>query len=220
MSKKILDPDAVRCAVLEGDADQSRVLAEKSLQAGLEPLKALEPFIAAIRYAGDLFEQGEFFLPQLLLAASAMKAALEVIFPETGGTATERPMAQGIVLAGTVQGDIHEIGKNLVCALLSANGFKVVDLGADVSWEKLQDGISRHQPDILVLSALLTTTMIQQKQVIEKLVEAGWRDRLKVMVGGAPVTADWATSIGADGYAPDAARAVDKALLLLGKSRA
>lgn len=220
MSEKIPNPDDIRRAVLEGDAGQSHELAEKSLQAGLKPLKALEPFIAAIRHAGDLFEQGDFFLPQLLLAASAMKAALEVIFPESDDMTDRQLVARGTVLAGTVQGDIHEIGKNLVCALLSANGFKVVDLGADVSWEKLQDGISRHQPDILVLSALLTTTMIQQRQVIERLVERGWRDRVKVMVGGAPVTADWAASIGADGYAPDAARAVDKALQLLGKSRA
>lgn len=211
-------PGAIEQCIFEGDEKQAVSFAHASLKAGLTPLQTLEPFVAAIRHAGDLFEEGDFFLPQLLLASNAMKAALGIIFPESEH-GDDRP-TQGTVIAGTVQGDIHEIGKNLVCALLTANGFKVVDLGGDVALERLVEQARQQQADILALSALLTTTMIQQKNLIEKLKAAGLRHRVKVMVGGAPVTADWAKSIGADGYAPDAARAVDEAFRLLGKSRA
>jgi len=206
-------------SILEGDAAQAAALARASLDSGLEPLQALTPFVAAIRHAGDLFEEGEFFLPQLLLASDAMKAALAVFFPDSG-TEMASQFSRGTVIAGTVQGDIHEIGKNLVCALLSAHGFRVVDLGGDVHLDKFLEQARQIKPDLLALSALLTTTMIQQKNLIEKLKAAGMREHVKVMVGGAPVTADWAKSIGADGYAPDAARAVDEALRLVGQNRA
>lgn len=210
--------ELIRRAVLEGNAAEAAKLARQALAAGQNPLTALEPFVAAIRHAGDLFEEGDFFLPQLLLASGAMKAALAVLFPETEEASNSRP-SLGTVLAGTVQGDIHEIGKNLVCALLTAHGFRVVDLGGDVPIDKFLDQTVSLKADLLALSALLTTTMIQQKTLIDKLGQAGLRGRVKVMVGGAPVTAAWAESIGADGYAPDAARAVDEAFRLMGKER-
>ena len=218
MNLKKPTPDQISRCILDGNASQAADLARACLDAGLDPLQALDPFVAAIRHAGDLFEEGEFFLPQLLLASDAMKAALAVIFPGSGAAAS--PLSRGTVLAGTVQGDIHEIGKNLVCALLSANGFRVIDLGGDVHLDTFLDQARQLQPDLLALSALLTTTMMQQKNLIVRLQETGLRGQVKVMVGGAPVTADWARSIGADGYAPDAARAVDEALRLLGQHRA
>jgi corrinoid protein of di/trimethylamine methyltransferase len=218
LKKTVPNPHKIRSAILEGDAATAEQLARASLDSGLDRLQALEPFIAAIRQAGDLFEEGEFFLPQLLMASNAMKAALGVIFPESGGEASG--LSRGTVIAGTVQGDIHEIGKNLVCALLAANSFHVVDLGGDVHLDRFVQQTQELKPDILAMSALLTTTMVNQKNLIDRLKEAGLRDRVKVMVGGAPVTKEWAKSIGADGYAPDAARAVDEALRLLGQARA
>lgn len=218
MKKTVPNPDKIRSAILDGNAAMAEQLARASLDRGLDRLQALEPFIAAIRRAGDLFEEGEFFLPQLLMASNAMKAALGVIFPESGGGTA--PMQRGTVVAGTIQGDIHEIGKNLVCALFAANGFRVIDLGGDVHLDRFVQQTQELKPDLLALSALLTTTMVNQKKLIDRLKEAGLRDRVKVMVGGAPVTSDWAKSIGADGYAPDAARAVDEALRLLGQARA
>ncbi len=214
------DPKAIRQAILEGDTQAATEYAQAAQGAGLPAVQAVEPFIAAIRHAGELFEQGDFFLPQLLLASKAMKAALAVLFPSSDESDAQSALSHGTVVAGTVQGDIHEIGKNLVCALLSAHGFKVIDLGGDVSPERFMEQIQQSQANLLALSALLTTTMIQQKNLIEKLTAGGLRTRIKVMVGGAPVTADWAKSIGADGYAPDAARAVEEALRLLKKSDA
>jgi len=204
----------IRQAVLDGDASGAAALARVRLDAGLSPLEALDPFIAAIREAGDRFELGDFFLPQLLMASQAMRAALEVIFPPGQAGPT---LSRGTVVAGTVQGDIHEIGKSLVCALLQAHGFTVVDLGGDVSADRFIEQIRAVNPDLLALSALLTTTMIQQKMLLDRLAQEGLRDRVKVLVGGAPVTTQWARDIGADGYAPDAARAVDLALKLVEK---
>ncbi len=206
MKKTSPRPEDIRKAILDGDAEKAERFARQSRDSGLNQLQALEPFIAAIRQAGNLFEEGEFFLPQLLMASNAMKSALGVIFPESGGEASG--MQRGTVVAGTVQGDIHEIGKNLVCALLAANSFHVVDLGGDVHLDRFVQQTQELKPNLLALSALLTTTMVNQKNLIDKLKEAGLRDRVKVMVGGAPVTKEWAKSIGADGYAPDAARAV------------
>jgi methanogenic corrinoid protein MtbC1 len=177
---------SIRQSILEGDASQAATLAQAQLDAGLSPLEALEPFVAAIREAGDLFEQGDFFLPQLLLASQAMKAALAVIFPP------DRPgegLSRGTVVAGTVQGDIHEIGKSLVCALLQAHSFTVVDLGGDVTADRFLEQVRNLNPDLLALSALLTTTMIQQKLLIDRLTEEGLRGGVRVMVGGAPVNA-------------------------------
>ncbi len=214
----VLNPEEIARSILEGDARKAARLAEASLQKGRAPTEALDPFVRAIRHAGDLFDQGEFFLPQLLLSAQAMQAAMEVLFPPDQQRAAGG--FRGRVIAGTIQGDIHEIGKNLVCALLSANGFEVVDLGADVALDRFIAETKAQKPDFLVLSALLTTTMINQKKLIDLLIEQNLRHQVKVLVGGAPVTDSWAREIGADGYAPDAARAVETAIRLLGADSA
>ncbi len=210
-----LTNDEITRCILDGSVEHAKSFAESFLQDGIDPLEALEPFVKAIRQAGDLFDQGEFFLPQLLLSAQAMQAAMDVLFPEEGGKSTR--ITRGTVVAGTIQGDIHEIGKNLVCALLSANSFDVTDLGADVSLERIIEETRNRKPDFLVLSALLTTTMVNQKRLIDMLADQGLRDGVKVLVGGAPVTKAWADDIGADGWAPDAARAVDLAVSLQGE---
>lgn len=207
-----------RC-ILDGDVKEATSFAQGLLRAGLPADKAAQPFIKAIRQAGDLFEQGEFFLPQLLLSARAMQAALDIFFPKSDPNSRTSRMSRGKVIAGTVQGDIHEIGKNLVCALLSANGFEVIDLGADVPLERFIEETHQQNPDFLALSALLTTTMVNQKKVIDLLVQENLRKSVKVLVGGAPVTSGWAEEIGADGYAPDAARAVEVAMRLSDTNR-
>jgi corrinoid protein of di/trimethylamine methyltransferase len=213
-----LNPEEIARTILDGDAEKAARLAQEAIQSGKAPLDTLDPFVGAIRQAGDLFDCGEFFLPQLLMSAKAMQAAMDVLFPPD--QRGESHVFRGKVVAGTIQGDIHEIGKNLVCALLSANGFEVVDLGADVALDRFIAETKAKQPDLLVLSALLTTTMVNQKNLIDLLVEKNLRHRVKVLVGGAPVTASWAREIGADGYAPDAARAVDTAIQLLETDRA
>ena len=207
--------ETITQSILDGNTEVARTLAESCLQAGLEPLDALAPFVSSIRQAGNLFDQGEFFLPQLLLSAQAMQAAMSVLFPDKGEGSAR--ISRGKVIAGTIQGDIHEIGKNLVCALLSANGFDVIDLGANVAMDRFVEETRNQRPDFLVLSALLTTTMVNQKNLIDMLKENGLRQDVKVLVGGAPVTKGWAKEIGADGWAPDAARAVDLAIGLLDK---
>jgi corrinoid protein of di/trimethylamine methyltransferase len=210
-----LPQEDIKACILAGDAHKTRSLAEDALKAGHEPTEALQPFIEGIRHAGDLFDQGEFFLPQLLLAAQAMQAAMDVFFPEKSGADADKRISRGKIVAGTIQGDIHEIGKNLVCALMSAHGFDVVDLGADVSLERIVEETRQQKPDFLALSALLTTTMINQKHLIDRLTQEGIRDGVKILVGGAPVTSAWADEIGADGYAPDASRAVELAIRLI-----
>ncbi|MFH1733282.1 MAG: corrinoid protein [bacterium] len=207
------NPEEIKQAILDGNAELAASFATSSLQSGLEPLQALTPFIEAIRHAGYLFDQGEFFLPQLLMSAKAMQAAMDLLFPDKAAASAH--LSRGKVVAGTIQGDIHEIGKNLVCALLSANGFEVIDLGANVSLDRFIAATVDQKPDFLVLSALLTTTMVNQKKLIDMLTEQDLRKNVRVLVGGAPVTSDWAAEIGADGYAPDAARAVDLAVSLL-----
>lgn len=164
---------------------------------------------------GDFFAKGDYFLPDLIIAADGMKRAMELLEPELRARqqAIETP---GVVVIGTVKGDIHEIGKSLVATMLSANGFKVHDLGVDVPIATFIDKIRETNANLLGLSALLTTTMTMQREVIKQLVNAGLRDQVKVMVGGAPVTRSWAEEIGADGYAEDAMGAVTLAKRLAG----
>ena len=163
---------------------------------------------------GQRFQDGKAFVPQLLMAGRAMKAALEELKPLMAGTTT---MAIGKVVIGTVKGDLHDIGKNLVASMLEGCGFEVVNIGIDVSADAFIEAVRQHQPDILCMSALLTTTMGYMKQVIDALQAAGIRDRVKVMVGGAPVTQGFADEIGADGYSDNANTAVTVAKQLLGK---
>ncbi len=164
---------------------------------------------------GELFERGEFFLPELVQGAEAMKAAVAVLQP-TLDASSEGRRTLGLAVAGTVAGDIHEIGKTIVCSMLSAAGFTVTDVGCDVAVDTFVDRVKELKPDLLLLSALLTTTMPNQRKTIEALKSAGVRDGVKVMIGGAPTTRAWADEIGADGYAEDAIEAVAVAKTVLG----
>ena len=187
----------------------------QALQSGLSPAEVLSGLIAGMDRVGRDFQSGHLFVPEVLLAARAMHAGMAVLRPLLAETGV--PYV-GTYLIGTVQGDLHDIGKNLVRMMLEGAGFQVLDLGTDVSPERFVAAVREHRPQILGMSALLTTTMPGMRRTIEALEEAGLRDRVKVMVGGAPVTAEYAREIGADAYAPDAATAVEVARRLLGLS--
>jgi corrinoid protein of di/trimethylamine methyltransferase len=208
--------DAMRQSVIDGDATAAKALAEQALAEGIDPLVAIdEAFVPGIRYVGEQFRCGELFLPDMMLAARAMQTAIGVLEPEMMARATQRKIA-GRVVIGTVQGDIHEIGKNLVGMMLTANGFEVHDLGVDVSPDRFVEKAKEVGADLVGVSALLTTTMTGQRTVVEALTAAGLRPGVKVMVGGAPVTKAWADEIGADGYGEDAVGAVNLAQSLVG----
>jgi corrinoid protein of di/trimethylamine methyltransferase len=203
-------------SVIDGEAEEAEDLAKKALEAGVDPLAAInEGYTVGMDVVGDLFSTGEYFLPDLIMGGEAMKAALAVLEPALKATGQAREVS-GIVVLGTVKSDIHEIGKSLVGSMLSANGFEVYDLGIDIESSEFVSKAQEHNADIVALSALLTTTMLHQRDVIEHLVEAGLRDQVKVMVGGSPVTQGWADDIGADGFAEDAASAVVVANKLMG----
>lgn len=188
-------------AVLIGDKEASVELAKESIKMELDPRKTIEDgYTPGIDRVGDLWEEGEYFLPELVMAAEAMKAAIKTLKPEMERKKESTPNI-GTVIMGTVEGDIHDIGKTLVSSLLSAAGFKVIDLGADVPNDKFVEEAKKHEADIIGMSALLTTTMVNQKKVIEKLNKEGIRNRFKVIVGGAPISKKWGNDIGAD-YAP------------------
>jgi corrinoid protein of di/trimethylamine methyltransferase len=200
--------DAMRQSIVDGDADRSTALAEQALAEGIDPLAAIDDgYVPGITYVGEQFAQGEMFLPDMMLAARAMQRAVDVLEPEMKRRATERRVL-GRVVIGTVKGDIHEIGKNLVGMMLAASGFEVHDLGVDVAPEAFVAKAREVGADLVGVSALLTTTMTGQRTVVEALAEAGLRPGIKVMVGGAPVTRAWADEIGADGYGEDAVGAV------------
>jgi len=181
-------------AVVNCDAEEAERVAKEALKAGLDPLEAIEKGLARA------------FLPELMLAAVTMKAALSVLEPALAKR--KKSKNKGTVLLGTVEGDIHDIGKNIVGAMLRANGFEVHDIGVDVPPEKFVEKVKEVKPDIVGISALLTTTMPKMVEVIEALKKAGLRDKVKVLVGGAPVRKEWAQQIGADAYATDAVEAV------------
>jgi corrinoid protein of di/trimethylamine methyltransferase len=203
-------------AVLDGEDDTAAALAQQGLDAGLSAADILDKgFVKGIETVGDLFGKGEFFLPELVQGAEAMKAAVRVLQPALDASKEGRK-ATGVAVAGTVAGDIHEIGKTIVCSMLSAAGFEVTDVGCDVPVETFVSKVSEVKPDLLLLSALLTTTMPNQQKTIEALKAAGLRETVKVMIGGAPTTRAWADEIGADGYAEDAIEAVTAAKGLLG----
>ncbi|UCH83863.1 MAG: corrinoid protein [Candidatus Latescibacterota bacterium] len=198
-------------AVLDGDRERAVGLAVRAIDDGIEVLDVIEQgFAVGIREAGDRWEKGEYFLPELAFSAESMKAAMETLRPaliESGG----KGRSKGTVVIGTVQGDIHDIGKMLVATMLAANGYEIVDLGADVAHDRFVSEVKNQQPDLLCMSALLTTTMMGQKTIIDMLSEAGIRNSVKVLIGGAPATETWASDIGADGYADNAVAAVHKA---------
>ncbi len=208
--------DAMRQSIIDGDADRSTALAEQALAEGVDPLAAIDDgYVPGITYVGEQFAIGELFLPDMMLAARAMQRAVDVLEPEMKRRATERRVL-GRVVIGTVKGDIHEIGKNLVGMMLAASGFEVHDLGVDVAPEAFVAKAREVGADLVGVSALLTTTMTGQRTVVEALAEAGLRPGVKVMVGGAPVTRAWADEIGADGYGEDAVGAVALARQLVG----
>ena len=207
---------AMRQAVVDGDADAAEAAAKASIAAGIPPLVAIdEGFMPGMKEVGAGFAAGDLFLPDMMLAARAMQRALAVLEPELKAASVERTVA-GRVVIGTVAGDIHEIGKNLVGMLLSTSGFEVHDLGVNVAPERFVEAAREQRADIVGLSALLTTTMTGQRAVIAALEAAGLRPPVKVMVGGAPVTGTWAKEIGADGYSEDAMGAVELAKRLMG----
>jgi len=201
-------------AVIEGEKQSAIDLANQALEQGLDPLSCInEGLVEGIQKVGVLFNDGEYYLPQLIMGAEAMKAALAVLEPELVGD--QKRDVVGRVVVGTVEGDMHEIGKTLVGTMLAANGFKVTDIGVNNSAEEFIAAIREADADIVGASALLTTTMVNQKKLIEELEQAGLREKVKVMVGGAPVTKRYADDIGADGYAEDAISAVDMAFRLI-----
>jgi len=203
-------------SVIGGEPETVVALTRQALEMGLEPMEIINRgLVPGMDIAGEKFSRGEFFLPHLLIAAKGMQNAMDLLEPEL--VARQQAISSvGTVVIGTVQGDIHEIGKSLVGTMLSANGFKVHDLGVDVSIENFVVKIEETGANIVGLSALLTTTMVGQREVIEALIEAGLRDLVKVLVGGAPINQSWADEIGADGYAEDAMGAVQVAQELLG----
>lgn len=205
----------MRQSIVNGAPDTASALAQQALATGVAPLDAINNgYTLGMRDVGEQFARGEMFLPDMMASAEAMKAAMSVLEPELIKLGSERPVA-GVVVLGTTKGDIHEIGKTLVGMLLTAHGFRVHDLGVDVPGEKFAAKAREHAADIVGVSALLTTTMRNQRGVIESLQKAGVRSQVKVMVGGAPVTRAWAAEIGADGYAKDAMSAVTLARQLM-----
>ena len=207
---------AMRQSVIDGDSDAAAELARQSLAAGMDPLAAIdEGFVPGIHYVGEQFRCGDLYLPDMMLAARAMQKAIAVLEPEMLARSSVRKVL-GRVVIGTAKGDIHEIGKNLVGMMLTANGSEVHDLGVDVAPERFVEKVREVDANVIGISALLTTTMVGQRAVIAALAEAGLRDRVKVIVGGAPVTRTWADEIGADGYGEDAVGAVTVARTLVG----
>ena len=207
---------AAKKAILDYDVEKAKQVAKEGLDAGVDPVALVEKgFVPGIQEIGDLFDCGDVYLPELILAADAMKAGTEICeaaFPETASKTKKK------VIMATVEGDIHDIGKSIVVSFLSANGFDVYNLGRDVTVDTFVEKAKEIQPDVIGSSALLTTTMGHQKDLEEALREAGIRDKVKTIVGGAPTSQEWADKIGADAYAENAAEAVAKVKKLCGVS--
>jgi trimethylamine corrinoid protein len=202
---------AIKKAILEGNKEEAVELAQRAIAEKMDLNEVIEKgCIPGIQKVGQLWEEGEYFLPELITSAECMKAAMQTLQPELEKAQIQMRSA-GTIVIGTVEGDIHDIGKNLVASILSANGFDVVDLGADVKLETFIEKAEEVKANLICLSALLTTTMTGQKRLIELLKEKGLYGRYKVMVGGAPVNQKWADDIGADGYSENALTAVGAA---------
>ena len=200
--------------VLEGNAGKVIALCEELLADGFEPLSIInDALIAGMTEVGVLFKANKMFVPEVIASAEAMEKGTDVV--KSLLNASDMPCL-GTVLLGTVKGDLHDIGKNLVRMMLEGTGFKVIDLGTDVSPEDFISYAKEHQPDILAMSALLTTTMLHMKDTIELLKEEGMRDKVKVIVGGAPVSQDFSDEISADGFSPNAISATDLCKTLMG----
>jgi len=208
-----VDLDQLYNAIVDGNAKAAAALAKDAVAANVDPQTLLNDYmIPAMDEVGARFAANECFVPELLISARAMKAGLEVIRPLLLAQASE---PAGSVIVATVQGDIHDIGKNLVATMLEGGGFRIIDIGTDVGPDKLVDAVHEHHPQIVALSALLTTTLPSMKRLIDALARAGVRNSVKVMIGGAPVTQAYADEIGADGYSDNAAGAVTLARRLI-----
>ena len=196
-------------SLVECEPDKTEALTKEALDTGAEPLEIInDGLVPGMEIVGQKFQSGEYFLPQMVIAANAMQQAMELLEPELHAR-KQVSESEGTVVIGTVKGDIHEIGKSLVATMMSAHGFRVYDVGVDVAAETFVDKVKETGANLVGLSALLTTTMTAQREVIQALEEAGIRDQVKVLVGGAPVTQEWANTIGADGYAEDVIGAVN-----------
>ncbi|HMB21853.1 MAG TPA: corrinoid protein [Anaerolineales bacterium] len=204
-------------SIIDGEAELAAELAQKSIEMQINPLDSItKGFVNGVSYIGEQFGKGEAFLPELVMAGEAMKAAIAALEPELRKAGQTREVLGRVVLA-TVEGDIHEIGKTLVGTMLSASGFEVYDLGVDAPADKIIGKAIEVNADLIGMSALLTTTMVRQREVIEELDKEGLRPRIRVIVGGAPITKDWAEKIKADGTSEDAVGAVRLAKQLMGK---
>lgn len=205
--------EALTRSVIEGDAARTNELTRQLLNDGLTAERLLtRALIPAMRVVGDRYESGEIFVPEMLLSAHAMKGAMQILGPLLAESGVE---SKGKVVIGTVKGDLHDVGQNLVAVMLEGSGFEVVNLGVDVAEDRFIGAVKANEADILAMSALLTTTMVNMKVVLDSLEESGLRQRVKTMIGGAPVSQVYADQIGADGFAPDAAAAVKLAGRLL-----
>ncbi len=208
------DLSALAENLINGKAQEVKELTQKALDEGVPPGEILnEGLIKGMNVVGERFKNNEFYVPEVLIAARAMHSGMDILNPKLAESGVE-PI--GKVLLGTVKGDLHDIGKNLVAMMLEGAGFEVIDLGIDVPPEKFVQAVNEQGGDVVAMSALLTTTMTQMKTTLEALEEAGVKSKVKTLIGGAPVTQNYADEIGADGYARDAASAADKAKELLG----
>ena len=206
--------DELQQAVIDGKAPVAKEVTERALAEGIRPAELFpKAIVPAMNEVGRRMRDCEFFIPEVLIAARAARASTDILRPLLVGD--EEVRSAGTVVCGTVKGDLHDIGKNIVAMMLESAGFQIVDLGVDVPPEKVVAAVREHGANVVAMSALFTTTMVNMKAVIDALAAAGLRDKVKVMVGGAPVTEAWAQSIGADGYGKDASAAVEKARSLV-----
>ena len=209
----MVDLNVISEVLQRGDAEKVEELVREALEENLTPKKILEDgLIKGMDIIGAKFKKNEVYVPEVLIAARAMHAGMDILRPKLAETGVKNI---GKVAIGTVKGDLHDIGKNLVKMMLEGAGFEVIDLGVDVTTDKFVEAVKEHKPNIIGMSALLTTTMVNMVEVIKALDVAGLRAKVKIMVGGAPITQNYADQIGADGYSPDAASAVDKAKTFL-----
>jgi len=204
---------AIAQNLIDGRAKEVKQMVSDALAEGVAPADILnKALIVGMNEVGRRFKANEFYVPEVLLAARAMHAAMDVLKPLL---AASKVKPRGVVTLGTVKGDLHDIGKNLVGMMMEGSGFQVIDLGVDCAPDKFVAAVKEHKPDIVAMSALLTTTMVNMKSTIQAIAEAGLRKKVKIMVGGAPLTQRYADEIGADGYAPDAASAAELATVLV-----
>jgi len=202
-------------AVIEGNVEKVGEIAQNLVDEGVKPSEIIkEGLVAGMDVVGSRFKNNEMFVPEVLISAKAMHAGMDVVKPLL---TDDESSSAGIVVIGTVEGDLHDIGKNLVAMMLEGAGFEVVDLGVDLSAQAFVEAVKEHEADVLGMSALLTTTMPAMQDTIEALEEAGIREQVKIMVGGAPVTEDFANEIGADAYAPDGSASTDLAREFVGE---